>query len=49
MVISDDPPIVHEVEEITPEVYKDAADEALDTNQVVVVYETPSSEPTSED
>lgn len=49
MTISDDPPIVHEVEEITPEVHEDAADEALETNRVVVVYETPSSEPTSED
>jgi hypothetical protein len=49
MTISDDPPIVHEVPEITSEVYKDAGDEALDTNQVIVVYETPETQSTPED
>lgn len=37
MTLNDDPPIVHEVEEITPEVYKDAEDEALNTGRVVIV------------
>lgn len=48
MPISDEEPVVHEVKEITPEVYKDAEeDEALDTGRVVIVNvvdETESSD-----
>lgn len=37
MTISDEAPIVHEVEEITPEVINDMHNEALETGRVVIV------------
>lgn len=37
MTLNDDPPIVHEVPEITPEVYENAEEEALRNNRVVIV------------
>lgn len=48
MSISDEEPIVHEVEEITPEVLEDAGEEALETNRVIVGYEDKEKESTDE-
>lgn len=46
---NDNPPIVHEVTEITEEVYEDSEQEAIDTGSVVIVNVVSTPDPDVEE